>query len=170
MDQFLSLVIVHSLPTNKLLSLSLLFDSVKRSTNHQCQTQISREGNWVPVQYTRESNAEHDACGHDERKNHGSKVLNGIKNEELAYRTADAKHEEVQMNFRMLHDKGQGGPQLMRVYQSNETQHCGEGTGGEHEFDDAEIEVAVEESRLELARERIKKEKETKEHDSRPLG
>ena len=49
----------------------------------------------------------------------------------------------------------------MRVDQRDSTQHSREGTGGEHEFNDAKIKVALEQSRLELARKRIKKEKET---------
>lgn len=57
----------------------------------------------------------------------------------------------------MLRYKGPGGRQLVRVDQRDGTQHGREGTGCEHEFDEAEIKVALEQSRLELARERIKK-------------
>jgi hypothetical protein len=88
----------------------------------------------------------------------------------LAYRTANTKHEKVQMDFLMLRDEGPGGRQLVRVDQRDGTQDGGKGTGCEHEFDEAEIEVALEQSRLELARERIKKQIEAQEHEPCPLG
>ncbi len=122
MNQFLPLVIVHSLPTNELLSLGFFLDSIEHGTDYQHQTQISRARDGVPVQDARESNTEHDACGHDEGKDDGSKVLNGIKDKELAYRAANAKHEKVQMDFRVLHDKGYSGTKLVRVHQSHKTE------------------------------------------------
>ena len=65
------------------------------------------------------------------------------------------------MNFRMFHHKGQGGAKLVRVHEGHKTQNRREGTGGKHELDNTQIEMAVEQSRLELTRKGIEKEKET---------
>lgn len=106
MNQFLPLFIIHSLPANQLLPLRFLLDSIQHGTNDQHQTQIPHGRDRVPVQDARESNAQHDTRCHDESENDGSKVFDGIKDKELPYGAANAKREKVQMDFRVLHDKG----------------------------------------------------------------
>ena len=75
----------------------------------------------MPVQDTRQSDAEQDARGHDEGKDDGPKVLDRVKDEQLAYRAADAEHEKMQVDLGVLHDKGQGGRQFVRVDQRDGT-------------------------------------------------
>mmetsp|Transcript_14152 Transcript_14152/g.39590 ORF Transcript_14152/g.39590 Transcript_14152/m.39590 type:complete len:239 (-) Transcript_14152:1141-1857(-) len=169
-DQFFPLVVVHTLPTDELLSLGLFLDAVQNPEHDHRQAQVPHVGDRVAVQDAREGNAEQDPGGHDEGKDDRPKVLDGIKDKELANGAADRKDEKVQVDLRVLHDKGKKGRELVGVDQRDEAEDGRKGAGGKHELDDAEVEVALEQAGLELASKGIKEQKEAKEHDPRPLG
>jgi hypothetical protein len=53
----------------------------------------------MPIQDARQRNAQQDSCGHDQGKDDSSKVFDSVENEQLSNGTANAKHEEMPMDF-----------------------------------------------------------------------
>lgn len=170
LHQLLALIIVHSLPLDELSSLCLLLDAVQHSTNNQHESQKAHSRNLMPVHDARQCNAQQNARSHDQRKYNCTEVFDGVKDKELTNRAADAKKEKVQMDFRVLQDKRNGGRQFVRMDQRHSAEDSRKGRRGKHEFDDAQVEMPLEHARLELRREGIKEEKEAKQHDTRPFG
>ena len=160
--------VLHSLPFEQLLPLSFSSNAVKNSGEDQTQAKEPSGGYLVAVHYARQTDAEKNACGHNQREHDGTEIFDRVVNQKLSNRTRDGKQEKVQVDFGVILDKLDRGVQLLRVNKRDKRKNSRKGARRKHKFDHAKIRVSLKHSTLELARKAVKEQKEKEKHDPGP--
>ena len=97
---------------------------------------------------------------HDEGKHNSSEVFNCVEDEQLPNCRAHGKEQKVQMNLRVLHDKGQCRIDFFGVNQRDKGQDSGKCRRHKHEFHHGQVAVSLEHTTLELTGKTVKEQKE----------
>ena len=160
--------VLHSLPFEQLLPLSFSSNAVKNSGEDQTQAKEPSGGYLVAVHYARQTDAEKNACGHNQREHDGTEIFDRVVNQKLSNRTRDGKQEKVQVDFGVILDKLDRGVQLLRVNKRDKRKNSRKGARRKHKFDHAKIRVSLKHSTLKLTCKAVKEEKKKEQHDPSP--
>jgi hypothetical protein len=151
LDKLLSLVVFHSLPFQELIAFRLSLDAIQDSSEHQHESQQADTAQIMAVQDARQGNGKQDSSRHDECKDNGTKVLDGVKDEQLSNRGTNGKHEKVQMNLGMSIDKLKRRVEFLAMDKSDKGEYHRKGRCGKHEFDHGQVRMALKHATLPLA-------------------
>mmetsp|Transcript_4114 Transcript_4114/g.11677 ORF Transcript_4114/g.11677 Transcript_4114/m.11677 type:complete len:127 (-) Transcript_4114:1500-1880(-) len=120
LNKFHGLFVADALPSDQLFAFRLALDAVADSSHHHHKAKEASRSHLMTVQYARKSNAQEYPRRHYDGENNSSKVLDGVKDEQLTNCGTDRKEEEVEMNLGVLNDETERRAKFLRMDQCDE--------------------------------------------------